>query len=262
MARKQKDLETTIGRNGVLNYITFMKSSYPSEYAFPVKENYFKEYLNYKVKKGNLKAFSLQLYITNIKAHNKALGFSWNYSTFDAITKEALNSLERIDNSVSPNLAIPQLQSSDFLNAQSRQFYPSFPAINFPLDNNRFIVQESDARPFLPSGFNAENFVSLPSGINSCIQSMHLQPNQSDTQQIISNNNFLCNLSSLDINPSHPLDTSAIRQSTFFNQLSNSHSIPEFEKQILDTLKQQQRKFLLQQTKFMMHKKKLFIYSI
>ncbi|CAG8789926.1 18925_t:CDS:1, partial [Gigaspora rosea] len=138
----------------------YIESSYlnsSSGSGFPVEEDFLKEYLNYKVKSGKIKAFSLEQYIMNIKAHNEALGHSWNYSIFDVIIKEALDLLmpKQVDNSVSPNSGIPPPQSSDFSDAQSRQLFSEF-------NLQEGAVSNSDAHPYLPSGFGGQNFVSLP----------------------------------------------------------------------------------------------------
>lgn len=93
MTRRKKNPKITETRNGVLNYINFIKNLHPEESAFPVKENYLKEYLTYKVETGNVLAKSLKLYIMNIKAHNEALGFGWNNRDFDAIIKEVWNKI-------------------------------------------------------------------------------------------------------------------------------------------------------------------------
>ncbi|CAG8652914.1 8160_t:CDS:1, partial [Racocetra fulgida] len=51
MTRGQRNPEITIRRNGVPNYIKFIKNSYPFEEAFPVQENYLREYLAYLAQK-------------------------------------------------------------------------------------------------------------------------------------------------------------------------------------------------------------------
>ncbi|CAG8487243.1 22469_t:CDS:2 [Dentiscutata erythropus] len=70
-------------RNGVLNYTYFIKSIHLEESAFPVKKNYLKEYLTYKVEECKMTAQTLKLYIINIKAHNKALGFALPFNSYN-----------------------------------------------------------------------------------------------------------------------------------------------------------------------------------
>ncbi|CAG8750627.1 6340_t:CDS:2 [Racocetra fulgida] len=206
MARGQKNPEITETRNGVTNYINFMKDFYPRESAFPVQVDYLKQYIDYKVKAGKLQIKYLKLYVTNIKAHNEALGFSW---AFGAIIKTALvvvssNLLPTDINS--SNLNAYSLQSSDSLcNSQFRQSYDQnssgINTLNVSVDNNiqanitqndNFLYNPSpcDARPFLPAEISAPNIVPLPTGINSYIQLMHLRSNQFDTQHVIPSNNF------------------------------------------------------------------------
>ncbi|KAF0541704.1 hypothetical protein F8M41_005193 [Gigaspora margarita] len=228
MDRILKNPNTTVKRNGVKNYSRYIKNSYPTGSSgsglpgFPVKEKFLKEYLNYKVKRGKMKASSLEQYITNIKAHNEALGHSWNYSIFDVITKEVLDllTLKPVNNLVPPNPSIPPPQSSDFSDSQLRQIFTEF---NLQED----AVLNDDARPYLPSVFDNPNFVSLPTGINGFTQSVNLNTCPSFPPDNILFNQLL--------NPSLSLDTGDSLQDTLFNQLSDPHNfIQKLETQISD----------------------------
>ncbi|CAG8707001.1 9916_t:CDS:2 [Dentiscutata erythropus] len=61
-------------RNGIINYINFMKDLFPSELAFPVKENCLKEYLTRQVEKveaGNLQARQLAIGQSSVTDRNQ-----------------------------------------------------------------------------------------------------------------------------------------------------------------------------------------------
>ncbi|RIB16717.1 hypothetical protein C2G38_2038338 [Gigaspora rosea] len=139
MVRRQKKPEITETRNGVQNFIKFMRDFYPNELAFPVQENYLKEYIAYKVKMGKLQTKYLVLYITNIKAHNEALGFSW---TFGAIIKKALV------------VVSSKFQNSSGINLQDA-----------PTEQAN--VTQNDNLPYNPSPCDACPFNPLPTYVNS-----------------------------------------------------------------------------------------------
>ncbi|CAG8664379.1 14287_t:CDS:2 [Gigaspora rosea] len=217
MLRRKKNPKITEARNGVLNYTNFIKSMHPEESAFPVKKNHLKEYLTYKAEECNVKAKTLKLYMMNIKAHNKALGFGWNYRDLGAVTKEiwnktaspfnldTLNSFDinttdtfpfptGIDSIIQemysrPNTEIDQniLTNNISYHLNSFHTYPFLlPYIDVQniLSNNSNPCESYDsscfgAHAFLPLSINDLNTVSLPIGIDSYIQQTHSQSSTS-----------------------------------------------------------------------------------
>ncbi|CAG8568440.1 345_t:CDS:2 [Racocetra persica] len=88
ITRAEKDPKITKQRNGVKNYINFIENSHPGKQAFPVTRDYLNEYFTYKIDVCKTKTKTLTLYLANIKAHNKALGFGWKHSIFNAIEEK------------------------------------------------------------------------------------------------------------------------------------------------------------------------------
>ncbi|CAG8765874.1 7001_t:CDS:2, partial [Racocetra persica] len=142
---------------------------------------------------GNMRARSLKLYLTNINAHNEALGFGWNRSTFNAIIKEILNK-----KALHPELNVASPHGYDqgsfdacyFLNGINSQYYNE----DSQLDTNylaNYISYASDI-----------NYDPLPFGANS-YQLGYILPNSnipsegsffdSYSQQICSNSDVAIN---------------------------------------------------------------------
>ncbi|CAG8801381.1 19890_t:CDS:2, partial [Gigaspora margarita] len=157
-------------RNGVLNYTYFIKSMHPEESAFPIKKNHLKEYLTYKVEKYKMTAQTLKLYIMNIKAHNKALGFGWNYHDLDAITKEIWNKTALPFNSYNLNS----------LDINTTDTFPLSTGIDSVIQKviscELYDLSSSGAHAFIPlPSINDLNTISLPIDTNSYIQQLHSQ---------------------------------------------------------------------------------------
>ncbi|CAG8719234.1 10739_t:CDS:1 [Dentiscutata erythropus] len=213
-------------RNGVPNYTKFVEDLFPNESAFPVKEDHLKKYLIYlirKVKADNLQASSLKQYISNIRAYNRSLKFGW---TFDIITKEALDSLERVcNNSVSPNLGNSQSEQSD---SSVINFTDSSTDIDdYNINNVHESATPNDARPYLPPEINAPEIIPLPTGID-----FYTQP---QSEQYNTPVNIPYNLSSLDAQSFSLPNISTNLSNISLNQLPNPTHI-ESVKQIVDVL--------------------------
>ncbi|CAG8563335.1 12977_t:CDS:1 [Cetraspora pellucida] len=247
MARGQKKPEITERRNGVQNYIKFMRDFYPHESPFPVQEDCLKKYIDYKVKAGKLQTQYLTLYVTNIKAHNEALGFGW---AFGASIKEALavassnlgaiplrvnasNVISLPTDINSSNLDI-SLQGEDSFNALCNsqqglsydQNSPGFTFQDVPTDNALnmqanvtlnddfpYNMSPCDAHSLLPPGINAPNIIPLHTEVNpSNLDASSLQGSDSlcnSTDNIQSNITQNDDLSPCDARPFLPAGITA-----------------------------------------------------
>ncbi|CAG8479035.1 10903_t:CDS:1 [Dentiscutata erythropus] len=216
-----------------------MKDFYPHKSKFPVQENYFIEYITHithKVKAGKLQPRSLLLYITNIKAHNEALGFSWTFST---ILKKTL-----------VDLGVSSPRSSDSFNAlcnsQRGQSYNQAPTDNAQANVTQNIPYNPSLRDGLPPGIVTPNVIPPPTDVNYNVSSFrgsdslnalcNSQSGQSYDQNavpIFTNNNAYFNPYNLNLCDARPdilptdinsfnLDISSHQSSDSFNALCNS----------------------------------------
>ncbi|CAG8618199.1 hypothetical protein C2G38_2046947 [Gigaspora rosea] len=227
MTHRQPNLDEIKKRNGVTSYTNFMKDFKPGEPAFPVKEDYLKEYLTRKIKDGKLTAASLKQYISSIKACNRAQNFGW---AFDAITKESLDSLKQVyGNSDSSNISNSQFGQSAILDVPTAIHYINQISQTNPqesaIPNNNFIY---DARLYLPSGIDAPNSVPLPTGVTSYVPS---QSGQYNTHVSIP-----YNLSSLNAQSSLLTDAISNFPNICPNQSSNPTNAQELVGKIVDAL--------------------------
>ncbi|KAF0458828.1 hypothetical protein F8M41_000887 [Gigaspora margarita] len=155
MFRKQKKPEDTKTRNGVPNFIKFMRDFHTNELPFPVQENYLKEYITFKVNEGKLQTKYLRLYITNIKAHNEALGFSWTFGAIKDLIK----------------LGVSSLRNSSGVNLQDA-----------PTENTNFNAQNVQANVTQNNNLNSSNLDISHQGSNSFNASCNSQGGQSYDQ--------------------------------------------------------------------------------
>ncbi|CAG8463487.1 6670_t:CDS:1 [Scutellospora calospora] len=244
MAREGKNPEKTITRNGVLNFIAYIKNSY-NESAFPIKVNRLREYLIYKVEVDRVKAKTLKFYLTNIKAHHKALGHKLNYRIYGAVKKEALNKYCNVDyhsnnhrssfldaypnihglSSLDDHSNIHGLSSlDDHSNIHGLSSLDDHSSIRPPdnslnthtiLSPNINNINVSDNDPFIqpmdPQSSNKDHFDSSSVGAHFSLPTS-ASVNASVTDPFIqpthfqTSNTALCNLSSLDVRSFPPLN--------------------------------------------------------